>query len=83
MLGIPRPVEQGAPDERLSSALSSGSLNRDGRFLNSYHFEQEIIMYLQALPTQDWTDDTVRVLLSEAYVLMRVWQDADAHFSGK
>ncbi|CED84754.1 tbc1 domain family protein [Phaffia rhodozyma] len=43
---------------------------------------QEIIMYLQSLPTQNWTDVEVRVLLSEAYVLMKVWQDADAHFTG-
>lgn len=39
-------------------------------------------MYLQALPTSNWTDDEIRILLSEAYVLMRVWQHADAHFTG-
>ncbi|KAL7411818.1 rab-GTPase-TBC domain-containing protein, partial [Mrakia frigida] len=43
---------------------------------------QGVIMYLQALPTQDWTDAEIRVLLSEAYVLMKVWQHADAHFTG-
>lgn len=39
-------------------------------------------MYLQALPTQTWTDAEVRMLLSEAYVLMSVWHSADAHFTG-
>lgn len=39
-------------------------------------------MYLQSLPTQNWTDVEIRVLLSEAYVLMKVWQNADAHFTG-
>lgn len=39
-------------------------------------------MYLQNLPTQDWTDAEVRMLLSEAYVLMSVWVGTDAHFTG-
>lgn len=39
-------------------------------------------MYLQALPTSGWTDGEVRMLLSEAYVLMSVWHSADAHFTG-
>lgn len=43
---------------------------------------QEIIMFLQNLPTQDWTDAEVRMLLSEAYVLMSVWVGTDAHFTG-
>ena len=43
---------------------------------------QDILMYLQALPTQGWKDGDVRMLLSEAYVLMTVWSSADAHFTG-
>lgn len=43
---------------------------------------QEIIMFLQCLPTQKWTDHEVELLLSEAFVLKSVWQGAENHFAG-
>lgn len=43
---------------------------------------QEIIMFLQCLPTQKWSDHEVELLLSEAFVLKSVWQGAENHFSG-
>lgn len=43
---------------------------------------QEIIMFLQCLPTQKWTDHEVELLLSEAFVLKSVWQGAENHFTG-
>lgn len=43
---------------------------------------QEIIMFLQCLPTQPWTDHDVELLLSEAFVLKSVWQGAENHFMG-
>ncbi len=43
---------------------------------------QEIIMFLQCLPTQNWTDHDVELLLSEAFVLKSVWQGAENHFTG-
>lgn len=44
---------------------------------------QEIIMFLQCLPTQDWQDHDIELLLSEAFVLKSVWQGAENHFTGK
>ncbi len=43
---------------------------------------QEIIMFLQCLPTQSWADHDVELLLSEAFVLKSVWQGAENHFMG-
>ena len=42
--------------------------------------KQEMIMFLQRLPTQSWTDHDVELLLSEAFVLKMVWQGAENHF---
>ncbi|GFZ52006.1 GTPase-activating protein [Saitozyma sp. JCM 24511] len=42
---------------------------------------QEIIIFLQRLPTHAWTDHDVELLLSEAYVLKTVWQGAENHFA--
>ena len=42
---------------------------------------QEMIIFLQNLPTQSWTDHDVELLLSEAYVLKTVWQGAENHFA--
>ncbi|KAF8497654.1 rab-GTPase-TBC domain-containing protein [Gautieria morchelliformis] len=44
---------------------------------------QGIIMFLQSLPTQEWTDHDVELLLSEAFLLNSVWHHAQSHFSGK
>ncbi|KAF8598566.1 RabGAP/TBC [Ceratobasidium sp. AG-I] len=41
---------------------------------------QEIIMFLQSLPTQGWTDHEVELLLSEAFLLSSVWHNAQSHF---
>jgi hypothetical protein len=42
---------------------------------------QEMIMFLQRLPTHSWTDHDVELLLSEAFVLKTVWQGAENHFA--
>ncbi|KAF8575101.1 RabGAP/TBC [Ramaria rubella] len=44
---------------------------------------QGIIMFLQSLPTQNWTDHDVELLLSEAFLLNSVWHHAQSHFNGK
>ncbi|KAG6850958.1 hypothetical protein H0H93_005827 [Arthromyces matolae] len=44
---------------------------------------QGIIMFLQSLPTQNWGDHEVEMLLSEAFVLNSIWQNAQSHFGGK
>jgi hypothetical protein len=41
---------------------------------------QGIIMFLQSLPTQDWTDDDIELLLSRAFVLSSTWHRAQSHF---
>lgn len=43
-------------------------------------FSQEVIIFLQRLPTQNWGDHDIELLLSEAYVLKTVWQGAENHF---
>jgi hypothetical protein len=40
-------------------------------------------MFLQSLPTQDWTDDEIEILLSEAFLLNSIWHNAQSHFTGK
>ncbi|KAI8993869.1 RabGAP/TBC [Trametes punicea] len=42
-----------------------------------------IIMFLQSLPTQDWTDHEIELLLSEAFVHYSTWHNAQSHFIGK
>lgn len=40
-------------------------------------------MFLQSLPTQDWDDHEIEMLLSEAFVLNSIWHNAQSHFNGK
>ena len=44
---------------------------------------QGIIMFLQSLPTQGWTDHEIEMLLSEAFVHYSTWHNAQSHFIGK
>ncbi|KAG2015696.1 hypothetical protein CC2G_008941 [Coprinopsis cinerea AmutBmut pab1-1] len=44
---------------------------------------QGIIMFLQSLPTQDWGDHEIEMLLSEAFLLNSIWHNAQSHFGGK
>ncbi|KAJ2916744.1 hypothetical protein MD484_g3657, partial [Candolleomyces efflorescens] len=44
---------------------------------------QDIIIFLQSLPTQGWGDHEIELLLSEAFVLNATWHNAQSHFSGK
>jgi len=41
---------------------------------------QGVIMFLQSLPTQEWGDHEVELLLSEAFLLNSVWHNAQSHF---
>lgn len=43
-------------------------------------YMQGIIMFLQSLPTQDWTDYEIEMLLSEAFVHYSTWHNAQSHF---
>ncbi|KAL1982545.1 hypothetical protein VTN96DRAFT_1202 [Rasamsonia emersonii] len=40
---------------------------------------QEIMMFLQALPTKDWTEKDIELLLSEAFIWQSLFQDSSAH----
>ncbi|OBZ71054.1 GTPase-activating protein gyp1 [Grifola frondosa] len=44
---------------------------------------QGIIMFLQSLPTQGWSDNEIEMLLSEAFVHYSTWHNAQSHFAGK
>lgn len=40
---------------------------------------QEIMMFLQALPTKNWTEKDIELLLSEAFIWQSLFQDSHAH----
>ncbi|OAX82293.1 hypothetical protein ACJ72_03349 [Emergomyces africanus] len=40
---------------------------------------QEVMMFLQALPTKDWTEKDIELLLSEAFIWQSLFQDSSAH----
>ncbi|EDN07110.1 hypothetical protein HCAG_03641 [Histoplasma mississippiense (nom. inval.)] len=40
---------------------------------------QEIMMFLQSLPTKDWTEKDIELLLSEAFIWQSLFQDSSAH----
>lgn len=37
------------------------------------------MMFLQALPTKDWTEKDIELLLSEAFIWQSLFQDSSAH----
>ena len=39
-------------------------------------------MFLQALPTRDWTEKEVELLLSEAYIWQSLFRGSSAHLRG-
>ncbi|KAI0594661.1 rab-GTPase-TBC domain-containing protein [Biscogniauxia sp. FL1348] len=43
---------------------------------------QEIMMFLQALPTQNWTEKDIELLLSEAYIWQSLFKNSAAHLRG-
>ncbi|KAF2457459.1 GTPase-activating protein gyp1, partial [Lineolata rhizophorae] len=43
---------------------------------------QEIMMFLQALPTQQWTEKDIELLLSEAFIWQSLFRDSSAHLRG-
>ncbi|KAI1091286.1 RabGAP/TBC [Rostrohypoxylon terebratum] len=43
---------------------------------------QEIMMFLQALPTRDWTEKDIELLLSEAYIWQTLFKNSSAHLRG-
>ncbi|KAI1500761.1 rab-GTPase-TBC domain-containing protein [Biscogniauxia marginata] len=43
---------------------------------------QEIMMFLQALPTRDWTEKDIELLLSEAFIWQSLFKDSSAHLRG-
>jgi len=42
---------------------------------------QEIMMFLQALPTREWTEKDIELLLSEAYIWQTLFRDSSAHLN--
>ncbi|GAB7344518.1 hypothetical protein MBLNU457_2346t2 [Dothideomycetes sp. NU457] len=40
---------------------------------------QEIMMFLQALPTRHWTEDDIELLLSEAFIWQSLFEGSKAH----
>jgi TBC1 domain family member 2 len=42
----------------------------------------ELFGFMQEIPTADWTDIEIEILLSQAYVLSTLFKGSDAHLSG-
>lgn len=40
---------------------------------------QEILMFLQALPTRDWNEKDIELLLSEAFIWQSLFRGSRAH----
>ncbi|KAF2195865.1 GTPase activating protein-like protein GYP1 [Zopfia rhizophila CBS 207.26] len=40
---------------------------------------QEVMMFLQALPTREWTEKDIELLLSEAFIWQSLFRDSSAH----
>lgn len=43
---------------------------------------QEIMMFLQSLPTRNWTEKDIELLLSEAYIWQSLFKGSAAHLRG-
>ncbi|KAK3359109.1 GTPase-activating protein gyp1 [Lasiosphaeria hispida] len=43
---------------------------------------QEIMMFLQSLPTRSWTEKDIELLLSEAYIWQSLFKGSSAHLRG-
>ncbi|KAG4413457.1 hypothetical protein IFR04_013393 [Cadophora malorum] len=43
---------------------------------------QEVMMFLQALPTRDWTEKDIELLLSEAYIWQSLFKGSTSHLKG-
>ncbi|KAF2435981.1 GTPase-activating protein GYP1 [Tothia fuscella] len=44
---------------------------------------QEIMMFLQALPTREWTEKDIELLLSEAFIWQSLFRGSSAHLKGQ
>ncbi|KAF5658807.1 gtpase-activating gyp1 [Fusarium heterosporum] len=44
---------------------------------------QEIMMFLQSLPTKDWTEKDIELLLSEAFIWQSLFKGSAAHLKGQ
>ena len=42
---------------------------------------QEIMMFLQSLPTKNWTEKDIELLLSEAFIWQSLFKGSKAHIS--
>jgi len=43
----------------------------------------ELFQFMQNMPTEDWTDTEIEVLLSQAYVLSTLFGGSDAHLQSQ
>jgi hypothetical protein len=43
---------------------------------------QDIMMFLQSLPTKDWTEKDIELLLSEAFIWQSLFKGSSAHLRG-
>jgi hypothetical protein len=44
---------------------------------------QEIMMFLQSLPTKEWTEKDIELLLSEAFIWQSLFKGSSAHLKGQ
>lgn len=43
---------------------------------------QETMMFLQSLPTREWTEKDIELLLSEAFIWQSLFKGSSAHLRG-
>ena len=43
---------------------------------------QEVMMFLQSLPTKSWTEKDIELLLSEAFIWQSLYKGSAAHLKG-
>ena len=66
--------------ERFHVYVCAALLMTFGETLKTMQF-QELFLYLQDLPTQEWSENDVEPLLSRAYILKSYFEDAPHHLS--
>ena len=43
----------------------------------------ELMVFLQSMPTKDWSEKDIEMVISEAYVFMTLYEDSKGHFTSE
>ena len=45
--------------------------------------EEQLLLFLQHLPTNDWTEDSIEMLLSQAYLWKTLYNESPSHIKAR